>query len=163
MIRTDGFAIDVMITKKASGTLPPDLELLDFQSSREYYARHFRLWGIDPGIKDIFSATDGRDQSFRFSTKERRFKCGTTRRQREQLRCLPANINNIQTNIPSTKTSSSIRYMIAARYILTNLNPLVEYYGNVDWSTERMMVYCALQKLDNEMINIQERWWEEVQ
>ncbi|KAI8331851.1 hypothetical protein BC941DRAFT_517242 [Chlamydoabsidia padenii] len=150
MIRTDGFAIDVMISKKASGTPLPDLKLSDIQSSREYYARHFRLWGIDPGIKGIFSATDGRDQFSRFSTKEWRFKYGTTRRQREQLRRLPANVNNIQTNIPSTKTSSSISYMVAARYILTNLNPLVEYYGKVDWSTEWMMAYCTRRKKYND-------------
>ncbi|SAM00113.1 hypothetical protein [Absidia glauca] len=153
MVLTDGFAVNVLFTRPTSSTTLPDLELDDI--ARPHVADHFDLWGVDPGIKDIFMATDGASQYRKFSAAEYRCKTGQTRRKAECDRLhRQANITTIESAIPTTKTSSSSSFIAAVRYILENLSPLLALYGDVIWAQQRLWNYSGAQKLDHEMAQI---------
>ncbi|KAI8331746.1 hypothetical protein BC941DRAFT_474785 [Chlamydoabsidia padenii] len=47
----------------------------------------------------------------------------------------------IESNIPTTKTSSSTKYMEALVYILNNLDPLLAHYGDTLYAEERLLNY----------------------
>lgn len=153
MVLTDGFTVNILLTRATSSTKLPDLELEDI--AKPHVAQYFDLWGADPGLKDIFVATDGQQQYRKFSAAEYRCKTGQTRRKaaRDRLQ-RQANITTIESAIPTTKTSSSSSFIAAVRYILENLSPLLALYGDVMWAQHRLWNYSGAQKLDHEMVQI---------
>jgi hypothetical protein len=153
MVLTDGFAVNVLFTRPTSSTTLPDLELDDI--ARPHVADHFDLWGVDPGIKDIFMATDGARQYRRFSAAEYRSKTGETRRSSERSQVHQrSNISAIESAIPTTKTSSSSSFIVAARYIFENLTALMDFYGTAMWPQHRLQDYSGRQKLQHEIVEI---------
>lgn len=152
-IRTDGHTVDVLLVRQKRHSELPDLSMDDFTSNE--LDQHFQLWGVDPGMKDIFTATDGAGQYRRFSTKEWRSKCGITRRfrfhQEEKRR---QGITKIESSIPTTKTTSSTKLMTAVKYLINNLPRLTEFYSMVHWRKHRLHAYSGRQKLDQEMVNV---------
>ncbi|SAM09645.1 hypothetical protein [Absidia glauca] len=122
--------------------------------ARPHAANDFGLWGVDPGIKEIFVAIDGAHQYRLFSATEYRPKTGQTRTSSEQHQAhRRSNIWAIESAIPTTKISSS-SIIVAARYILENLLALVDFHGAAIWPQHRLQTYTGRQKLDHEMVQI---------
>ncbi|KAI8342429.1 hypothetical protein BC941DRAFT_140240 [Chlamydoabsidia padenii] len=87
-ISTDGFTVNVPFNRRAKKVSLPDLDMDDFKEdliNHQHLNDDFRLWAVDPGIKDIYCATDGQSEYRTISTKEWRAKCGITRRLSNQL------------------------------------------------------------------------------
>ncbi|KAG1439818.1 hypothetical protein G6F56_012160 [Rhizopus delemar] len=56
-IRTDGYAVDVIFSRRTNMDVLPNLEFEDFTPNE--LENTFRLWGLDPGQKSVFTAVDG--------------------------------------------------------------------------------------------------------
>lgn len=151
-ISTDGYSVHLSMTKHSGGVPLPDLTLDDFDPN--LVEDNFRLWGIDPGIKDIFTATDGTHQYLSFSTAEWRAKGGIQRRFDQQQRRLTPDIINIQSNAPTTKTAFVSNYLTAIKYKLDHLPAMVNHYGQGLWGEDRLLNYSANRRLDAEMVEI---------
>ncbi|KAI8331747.1 hypothetical protein BC941DRAFT_474786 [Chlamydoabsidia padenii] len=64
-ISTDGYTVDVRFTRQTTKSTLPDLDMNDFNRNhlhQQHFNNHFRLWAVDPGIKDIYCATDGQSE-----------------------------------------------------------------------------------------------------
>lgn len=152
-IRSDGYTVDVLLTRQNRKHTLPDLEIEDFEEA--HLDQFFELWALDPGIKDIFQATNGDAQYRRFSTKEWRAKCGITRRLRHQQRDKTNNgITAVECSMPTMKTASTSTFIKAAKYVLTHLRKLTEFYGQNHIPQGRLLNYSGRQKLDHEMVQI---------
>ena len=73
MVRTDGYGLDFLLARTVSQTADlPDLDLTDFTDDE--LNANFKLGGVDPGQKTIFTASDGHDDNLhqvrKYSTAE---------------------------------------------------------------------------------------------
>ncbi|KAI9364599.1 hypothetical protein BD770DRAFT_378502 [Pilaira anomala] len=58
MVQTDGYGIDFILAgPRQQQAALPDLDLNDFTG--EEINQRFHLWGVDPGLKTIFTASNG--------------------------------------------------------------------------------------------------------
>jgi hypothetical protein len=152
-IRTDGFTVDVLICRQKHESSLPDLDMDDI--TEDEVERYFDVWGIDPGLKDIFTATDGHGEYRSFSTKEWRSKCGITRRfTKNQKRKQESNIMEIESRLPTTKTTSTTKFITAALYIMSNLPVLARFYLHRRWQENRLLNYSGRRRLDKEIVDI---------
>ncbi|SAL98421.1 hypothetical protein [Absidia glauca] len=152
LVSTDGHTVNVSLVRPTAGPPLPDLELEDF--TPELVNNHFRLWGIDPGMTHIFTATDGSSQYLKYSSAEWRAKSGFTRRLTAQRQRMTTQITDIQSRLPTTKTASVSTYATAVTSIMAHLNTLVSFYADVSWSNDRLLNYSGRRRLDEEVVKI---------
>jgi hypothetical protein len=165
-LRTDGFAADVVLTKRANknddefihyaeqdvgisllGGVVTSLELSDVSR-----------WGIDPNRGQIFVASygEGEDshQIRRCSTREYCTYTGSKRyEKRERKRMSDENMEDILLNVPSAKTVSISRYLQYVTYILLHLRKILAIY-HASTAEDRFHLYQGVQRAREEMVNI---------
>ncbi|CEP19984.1 hypothetical protein [Parasitella parasitica] len=148
-VRTDGYAVDFIFAKRTNVDELPDLQLEDF--ALDELRDTFRLWGLDPGQKSVFTAVDGHTndsceircfltaKSYTFSVYQR------TSRRIHDLRISPQHvqIKRAESNLVSSKTS---RPNIFHNYLRVLLNFL--------FRESRFFNHIGKQKVEAELVKI---------
>jgi hypothetical protein len=128
LIRTDGHTIEFVFgaRKFEFGGLP-DLRMPDLANED---IDRFHVYGIDPGHNHLFTAADQQHTKLRFSNNEWYTKAGfKIRRYAEQQRKKQENITNIESQIPSRKTSDPDNFANCCQYYVDHLPKLTTLYG----------------------------------
>ncbi|KAG2203935.1 hypothetical protein INT47_007518, partial [Mucor saturninus] len=155
---TDGRSADFLFTRPA---VPKDnkdirLEMNDFETWEMQDV--LRLWGADPGVTDIFVASDGNGNDAHeirsISTAEYYVKAGykknqvTTKSLKQE-----EGITTIETNIPTHRTSKLSTFEQHLQYYFTHLDTLLQFYDG-RFTDLRFSNYRGQQRMDNELVNI---------
>ncbi|KAI8880210.1 hypothetical protein K501DRAFT_302399 [Backusella circina FSU 941] len=152
---TDGYTCRVLFCRKVRPLSPIEnvsLELEDF--SAEEVDKHFRPCTVDPGRKDVFVSYHRSNDLRRLSTKEYYNMGGTIRRQRkEQELKRSLGIEEIESNIPTPKTTSCEQYISYIKYMFQHMNVLFDFYSfrtaAIKWRN-----YVGSQKRIQDAVNI---------
>jgi hypothetical protein len=110
LIRTNGHAVDIILTRQLSTIMLPDLELEDFKDAEVNGL--FEVWELDPRMKDIYTATNRDDIQLRIAQQMWNHPATSTTTANDR-------ITEIESNIPTTKTVSSTTFI--ALYTLAHL------------------------------------------
>lgn len=165
VIRTDGFAADVILTKKINTVHDEYFDYLDdidisllgeVISSDE--VKDMSLCGVDPNRGQVFAASFGEGENShqlrRCSTKEYYTYTGSLRHvKRERKRMNNENMEDIFLNIPTAKTAIASTYLQYVVYILLHLNKILSFNG-FSTATSRFHLYQGVQRAREEMVNI---------
>ncbi|KAI9483236.1 MAG: hypothetical protein EXX96DRAFT_479415, partial [Benjaminiella poitrasii] len=111
---------------------------------------------IDPGRKSVFTAVTGSDlrKVKRCSIKEYYHLTGSTKYSAKLQRLKDQhNITDIESRIPSNKTSSLAQYQAYTEYIFNNLDALFNFYGH-HTSRDRFFLYQGRQRAPESLINM---------
>lgn len=158
MVRTDGYGIDFILAgpQKQAAALP-DLEISDF--SLEEINSRFHLWGVDPGQKNIFTASDGHGeephQVRKYSAAEYYTRAGfkKTNKRIINLKNEDENFLQAERQITTYKTANLQIFILYVHSVLNNLNTLLTFYDD-RFTALRFLNYIGRQRADAEMINI---------
>lgn len=152
---TAGYTCRVSFCRKKIQSSPLDkvtLKLSDFNS--EEVDQFFRPCTVDPNRIDIFTSYHGKNDLRRLSTSEYYNMNGVVNRQRlEQERKKANRIEQIETNVPSPKTTSDTNYKDHIIYMLRNFENLGNFYNfqiaRIHWSN-----YIGKQRAIEQAVNI---------
>ncbi|CEG80227.1 hypothetical protein RMATCC62417_14594 [Rhizopus microsporus] len=159
-VKSDGFSVDFVFnkrtTKDTSLITNIDLKLEDF--GLEEVKQTYQPMFLDPGRKSVFTTAIGLDktkhQIRRCSTPEYYHMTGSTKyiKKLEKLKAAKG-IKEIETNMPSPKTSQCAAYLVYIEYILTHVGALFAFY---DYKTakDRFYLYQGRQIVAEEMVNL---------
>ncbi|KAG2200602.1 hypothetical protein INT47_007346 [Mucor saturninus] len=127
-------------------------ELDDFNT--EELKTYFRPCTVDPGRKDVFVSYHGDNDVRRLSSKEYCNMGGVTQRHKQEQELKKSlGIDQIETNIPSPKTTSHDAYILYITYILQHIDTLFNFYG-FRTTNSRWCNYIASQKSIEDAVNI---------
>ncbi|GAA5809482.1 hypothetical protein MFLAVUS_002890 [Mucor flavus] len=158
MVCTDGYGIDFILAgpQKQAAALP-DLEISDF--SLEEIGTRFHLWGVDPGQKNIFTASDGHGeevhQVWKYSAAEYYTRAGFKRTNQRIIdqKNEDGNFLQAERQITTYKTANLQIFILYVHSVLNNLNTLLAFYDD-RFTALRFLNYIGRQRADTEMINI---------
>ncbi|GAA5811239.1 hypothetical protein MFLAVUS_004671 [Mucor flavus] len=152
---TDGYTCRVLFCCQYKPSLPVEnvsLELEDFNVDE--VKKHFRPCAVDPGRKDVFVYYHDNNDLRRLSSQECYAMGGTVRRQRkEQDRKRISGIEQIETHIPSPKTTSCLQYVSHLEYMFQHMDALFGFYG-FEAARIKWLKYVASQRSIEEAVNI---------
>ena len=133
-LRTDGVALEFIFRKP----LPPTTDFktpASFENWIRYGAHRTTIWGVDPGLTDVFVAADGDNEDrHRFrktSATEYYDLCGyniATNRRRRWREAEQPQWRELLDNMPSLKTSNFANLVDAINYRLSNFWAVVNHY-----------------------------------
>ncbi len=112
--------------------------------------QHDRLWGVDPGMTDMFVAADGHEDERhdvrKTSTREFYHMAGWNKAKRleEKWKTENAGIQAILAGMPSAKTTSVVVFDVFVSYVLGCYKDLVEFYDE-RWRVQRFWSYRGRQ------------------
>lgn len=161
MMLTDGLSASLTFAKRMNDNdRLPFLEPEDFDA--EDMEKHFKLWGVDPGERDVFNASDGmgttRHQLRSFSRKEYYDKSGINKSQKKIIQYKKeevdgVSIENLESRLSSHKTSS---YQKLLAYVISFNDVLQQLLGRYDsrFTLLRFLNYQGKQRMQAEMVNI---------
>ncbi|CEG73480.1 hypothetical protein RMATCC62417_08854 [Rhizopus microsporus] len=166
LIRSDGFAADVVLYKSISNNEDVteqssdstfDIQLLS-NVLRPGDVDNFSLCGLDPGRQHAFTTSynegENSHQIRRVSTAEYYNYTGSIRHQRkEQIRMEKEGMKNVLLNIPSAKATSLTQYHMYMTYIMANIQKILDFYG-YETAEGRFHCYQGVQRAREEMVNI---------
>ncbi|KAI8096283.1 uncharacterized protein BX664DRAFT_245291, partial [Halteromyces radiatus] len=118
-----------------------------------------KVWGVDPGVTEVFVAVDNSDPSERhqvrkFSSAEYYVKAGYKKTNNTICETKQSqNIDRLESSIPSPKTSSMDGIQLYIERLLDVLPLLVQFYGT-EIQRLRFLNYIGKQKVQDERINI---------
>jgi hypothetical protein len=124
-IRTDGYAVDFIFARPAKpGSELPELDFDDF--TEDELQDTFHLWGVDPGITEIFVAVDDHEddahQIRKMSTTEFHVQAGYEKTNQKIAKMKKAcGIYDIEKSIPSPKSASTDRFSDYTSVVLRHL------------------------------------------
>ncbi|ORE05414.1 hypothetical protein BCV72DRAFT_209362, partial [Rhizopus microsporus var. microsporus] len=166
LIRSDGFAADVVLYKDVSNnedvTEQSSDSTFDIQLLSDVLkpgdVDSFSLCGLDPGRQHAFTASynegENSHQIRRVSTAEYYNYTGSIHHQRkEQKRIDKKGMKNVLLNISSTKTTSLTQNHMYMTYIIANIQKILDFYG-YETAEGRFCCYQGVQRAREEMINI---------
>ncbi|PHZ17735.1 uncharacterized protein RHIMIDRAFT_243761 [Rhizopus microsporus ATCC 52813] len=166
LIRSDGFAADVVLYKGVSNN-----EDVTEQSSDSTFGiqllsdvlkpgdvDNFSLCGLDPDRQHAFTASynegENSHQIRRVSTAEYYNYTGSIHHQRkEQKRMEKEGMKSVLLNIPSIKTTSLMQYHMYMTYIMANIQKILDFYG-YETAEGRFHCYQGVRRAREEMVNI---------
>ncbi|KAI7900004.1 uncharacterized protein BX663DRAFT_440268 [Cokeromyces recurvatus] len=128
---TDGYTCRVSFCRKVHPISPNDkvfLEVDDFTS--EEVDLYFRPCTVDPNRSDVFVSYHDENDLRRLSTAEYyNMNRTVNRRKLEQDRKRRSNIEQIETHLPSPKTTNVQQYTEYIIYTLRHFQALTDFYG----------------------------------
>ncbi|GAA5807598.1 hypothetical protein MFLAVUS_000964 [Mucor flavus] len=158
MVRTDGYGIDFILAgpQKQAAALP-DLEISDF--SLEEIGTRFHLWGVDPGQKNIFTASDGHGEEAhqvrKYSAAEYYTRAGFKRTNQRiiDLKNEDEKFLQAERQITIDKTAILQIFILYVHSVLNNLNTLLAFYDD-RFAALRFLNHISRQCADAKIINI---------
>ncbi|KAI8099803.1 uncharacterized protein BX664DRAFT_248954, partial [Halteromyces radiatus] len=157
-IRTDGHGVDILLTHRGGTQSSIDIGLTDLKQTEEMgvFNKHFMLWGLDPGLRDIFVATNGIDGSNQQRSKSTaEYYTGTghrKRRLRQQQLKKDNSITDIESSIPMAATASPDKWIKRVTYISERLTQLLRFYDG-RFTSDKFLAYVGGQKMKEELVN----------
>lgn len=159
-IRTDGYAVDFIFAKRTNMDVLPNLEFEDFTPCE--LENTFRLWGLDPGQKSVFTAVDGhtndQHEIRKFSTAEFYTFAGYKRTSRriEELKNSPEHpqIRQAESNLTTSKTARPDIFHTFLQSFYENARVLLNFYSLDIFRELRFHNYVDKQKAEAELVNI---------
>jgi Putative transposase DNA-binding domain len=134
VLRTDGVDLDFIFDKRSL----PARELqtpASFRNWIEFGDHRTTVWGVDPGVTDVFVAVDGHGEDQhrvrRTSSKEYYHICGFNKATEQRRRWRVAdgqNWNQLIEQMPTVKTTNIGHFLDAIRYRFDNFFAIVEHY-----------------------------------
>ena len=122
-IYTDGYTCRISFARSVPETLEEDkvnLEIADFNADE--IENFFRPCFLDPGRKNAYVAYYGNEQVRSLTVNEYYCSSGSVNRARKQDTFkIEQGIKDLETQIPTTKTSSVDSYINHLTYVLTHL------------------------------------------
>ncbi|KAG0169076.1 hypothetical protein DFQ30_003989 [Apophysomyces sp. BC1015] len=152
LIRTDGHAIEFIFAKQAPQQPPlPDLTMADFIDED---LGNFRVYGVDPGVTQLFTAEDEQFRVTQFANAEWFAKSGhRKRRWNQQIRETDTGVTTLESSLPTHKTARPTNWHTYCQALFNNFETLTSFYGN-QWTNERFLSFLGRQKMENEVVNI---------
>ncbi|KAI8369649.1 uncharacterized protein BYT42DRAFT_117534 [Radiomyces spectabilis] len=133
-IRTDGYGVDCIFTRRKLESLP-QLAIEDFTTAE--LDRTFHLWGVDPGITEIFVASDGHGQQThqirRCSTAEFYHNSGVKKSAAKMLAMKQQTVTDgrtiadIERDLPSRKSSHKANIIRYAQELSQDLDSMLNF------------------------------------
>ncbi|KAI8064668.1 hypothetical protein BC940DRAFT_242052, partial [Gongronella butleri] len=157
-LMTDAFSTSVFYRVPTTGKAPPLLTLDDIDPQD---LQQCHVWGVDPGVSEIFVAVDGEaHQMRRFSAQEYNHLSGITRTN-QHLRQWKENsadeqgvtITTLESELPTARTTRPEKMALHVQGVLRVLPRLLAYYG-LRHQELRFLNYRGKQLAVNEMVNI---------
>ncbi|GAA5801539.1 hypothetical protein HPULCUR_006987 [Helicostylum pulchrum] len=133
-VKTDGYTSHFTFARRRTENPMVKLELQNFK--QDEIDLYFRPRTINPGRNHVFTSFHGDNEIRRMSTTDF-YSYGEVKRR--------AGVSNIESNIPTTKTTSLVKYREHVRYIILYMADLFEFYG-FNTSKMRWLNYMAEQK-----------------
>ena len=131
IVRSDGVAVDFVFGQPKCANVPEKMMAdIDLDLSRD------QLWGVDPGITNVFVAMDGSGnvphKIQKMSMKEFYHISGWIKAtyQRQWLKKVNLAIQAIEDDMPSSKMTSTTIFDMYVIYILEHYRELVAFYDN---------------------------------
>ena len=138
-IMTDGKAVSIVMKRpKSLKTIEKELRPDDFDL----------VWGLDPGVRDVFRATNSEGATAKCSTGEfySDAKYNRSRRKLEKWKLMEPRISAIETWIPGGKTTKIDRLETHIEYVADVEDILTEFYGRQRVRNLKFSRYCACKK-----------------
>jgi hypothetical protein len=157
-LSTDGISIDFLFNKKPF----KDRESITPTSFKHWVTEgdHVAtIWGVDPGVTDVFVAADGiteeQNRIRKCSSKEYYHLCGynAATKEREQYRRMAKqDVRDLIDGIPSLKTANFESLIDGIRYRLSNFLAITNYYDkDARFQVLRLKSYKGRQRGLNEL------------
>ncbi|KAI7898584.1 uncharacterized protein BX663DRAFT_524676 [Cokeromyces recurvatus] len=157
-IYTDGYTCRISFPRRVPEVLDEDkviLEMADFNTDE--VEEFFRPCFLDPGRKNAYIAYYGDEQVRSLTVNEYYHFSGSINQAREQNALkIGQGIKDLETGIPTTKTSSVDSYINHIVYVLTHLGRFFGFYNFRTVSDKWNNYYgrqCALEEACNILIN----------
>jgi hypothetical protein len=168
--KTDGFACRLTFARgkkpqvteedpRAEAREKVELTLDDFTDTE--IRSFFRLATIDPGRTSAYAAYYGNEQKRKLGTKEyyahgRQGPRAKKMERKKKLKNLPGgrSISDIESNIPSCKSTSVSDYVAWTNYVLLNLKYLFDFYNFENTAEDRWQNFVSKQASIEESVNI---------
>ena len=148
VVRSDGVAIDFLFGRPKRETTVAEKTVTDIGLD----PKRDRVWGVDPGITDVFVAADGNGNESheirRTSTREFYHISGWNKARGIEERWRREASPELQVllkNMPSAKTASVTKFDDFIRYVLRGYTELVRFYDD-KWRRLRFQRYRGRQK-----------------
>lgn len=152
---TDGYTCRLSFARKilpASPLSRISLELHDLTS--EEVNTYFRPCTVDPNRKDVYASYHGNSDIRRLSSAEYYDMSGSTNRHKqEQQRKKILGLDQIETHIPSSKTTSFDNYTMHIIYMLQHIEALLHFYS-FETARLRWCNYIGAQRSIENAVNI---------
>jgi hypothetical protein len=131
-MRTDGVDLEFIFDKNRPPATEP-ITAASFENWLNFAPHRTTIWGVDPGVTDIFVAADptgeGQHRIRRTSSKEYYHECGynkaSEKRRRWEVEEGEA-WKQLVTGMPTLKTTNLQQFLNATRYRLDNFARIVE-------------------------------------
>lgn len=155
---TDGYTCRISFARNVPEKLEEDrvkLEIDDF--NQDDVSSCFRPCFLDPGRKSAYVAYYGNEQVRSLSTNEYYYSSGSVNRARKEDNLkIEQGIKDLETRIPSSKTSSVALYMNHFLYMLAHMDRFFDFYNfrtaSINWNNYHGR-QCALEEACNILIN----------
>lgn len=139
---TDGYTCRLLFARRVENNPLDAIELDISDFDLDEVDDHFRVCTVDPGRRDAFNSYHDDDDVRRLTTKEYYSASGAPQRsKKEDRRKIQTGIKDIETNIPTSKTTSDTAFIHHTRYMLQNLTALFGFYGfetaEIRWNNYR--------------------------
>jgi hypothetical protein len=106
-----------------------------------------RIVGVDPGRRDLFTSIDEKGNVMKCSTKEYYYLAGFNKRRLDRERKLKrSEVQNIQTNLPSSRTSDLNQFKFYMMYVFTYYEDLFGFYEKKFFRRSRFNNYSGKQR-----------------
>ncbi|KAI9254200.1 hypothetical protein EDC94DRAFT_619207 [Helicostylum pulchrum] len=127
-VKTDGYTYHFTFARRRTENPMVKLELQDF--TQDEIDLYFRPCTVDPGRNHVFTSFHEDNEIGRMSTKEFYSYGGTLQRlkSRQEMK-RRTGVSTIEPSIPTTKTTSLVKYREHVRYMLLHMADLFEFYG----------------------------------
>jgi hypothetical protein len=153
VIRCDGVALEFICDRPTSSRTEPPIPT---DIAKETELDNAIVWGVDPGVRDVFVASDGdelaRHRIRKTSTSEYYQMAGfnSAKIKRSKYDRSHRDARNVVAQTPSTKTTDRDQFNAALQYIFRNFDALRDYYTDVQRKL-KFQNYRQRQKAMNEM------------
>ena len=145
-VLTDGKAVSVVLQrpKRADDAEPIKLRPEDFD----------QVWGLDPGMRDMFVATDNAGETLRCSSAEFYNDASYTASNRKQRvwRDKDPVVAAIERNMPTKKTVEVVRLEACVTYVTRHTAVMMRFYGAQRFKNLKFRRYCASKRKLHQLV-----------
>ncbi|KAI9469933.1 MAG: hypothetical protein EXX96DRAFT_644677 [Benjaminiella poitrasii] len=138
IIRSNSYEIEFVCRRKKRDEAET-LSSMDIAAKVELTSENTTVWGVYPGLKDVYIGSDGssnnRHRDRKTSQSEYYDICGYNRTTKRRKAYDEQHVDtvNIINRIPTLKTIILQSYLESTRYILVNYNNIVDYFSHQEF------------------------------